>query len=106
MSGSTTLWGTLSRRWNWSRTIGAYLDSLGWAYFRAGDLDKAEESLRRAVDRFSKDPTVHDHLGDVYFKQGNFKDAIVHWQMSLKEWENPRPQRTRHCGNRQGPEEA
>jgi len=70
---------------------GAYLDSLGWAYFRAGDLPKAEESLRRAVDRFSKDPTVHDHLGDVYFKQGNLKDAIVHWQLSLKEWENSSP---------------
>jgi len=34
---------------------------------------------------------VHDHLGDVYFKQGNLKDAIVHWQLSLKEWENSSP---------------
>lgn len=70
---------------------GAYLDSLGWAYYRAGDLPKAEEYLRRAIDRFSKDPTVHDHLGDVYFKQGNLKDAIEHWQLSLKEWENSSP---------------
>jgi tetratricopeptide (TPR) repeat protein len=65
----------------------AYLDSLGWAYFRTGDLAKAEEYLRRAVEGFSKDPTVHDHLADVYAKQGNFKDAITHWQLSLKEWE-------------------
>jgi tetratricopeptide (TPR) repeat protein len=65
----------------------AYLDSLGWAYFRMGDLAKAEEYLRRAVEGFSKDPTVHDHLADVYAKQGNLKDAITHWQMSLKEWE-------------------
>lgn len=70
---------------------GAYLDSLGWAYYRTGDLPKAEEYLKRAVDRFSKDPTVHDHLGDVYFKQGNLKDAIAHWQWSLKEWENSSP---------------
>jgi tetratricopeptide (TPR) repeat protein len=70
---------------------GAYLDSLGWAYYRSGDLTKAEEYLRRAIDRFSKDPTVHDHLGDVYFKQGNLKDAIEHWQLSLKEWENSSP---------------
>ena len=70
---------------------GAYLDSLGWAYYRSGDLPKAEEYLRRAIDRFSKDPTVHDHLGDVYFKQGNLKDAIEHWQLSLKEWENSSP---------------
>lgn len=70
---------------------GAYLDSLGWAYYRTGDLAKAEEYLRQAVDRFSKDPTVHDHLGDVYFKQGNLKDAITHWQISLKEWEGASP---------------
>jgi tetratricopeptide (TPR) repeat protein len=65
----------------------AYLDSLGWAYYRLGDLSKAEEYLKRAVEGFSKDPTVHDHLADVYAKQGNLKDAITHWQMSLKEWE-------------------
>ena len=70
---------------------GAYLDSLGWAYYRLGDLDKAEEYLRRAIERFSKDPTVHDHLGDVYFKQGNLKGAIEHWQRSLREWDNSSP---------------
>jgi predicted negative regulator of RcsB-dependent stress response len=34
----------------------------------------------------SDDPTVHDHLGDVYLKQGKVKDAIAQWEMSLKEW--------------------
>ena len=33
------------------------------------------------------DPTVYDHLGDVYLKQGKIKDAIAQWQLSLKEWE-------------------
>jgi tetratricopeptide (TPR) repeat protein len=70
---------------------GAYLDSLGWAYYRLGDLTKAEEYLRRAIERFSKDPTVHDHLGDVYAKQGNLKGAIEHWQHSLREWDNSSP---------------
>ncbi len=70
---------------------GAYLDSLGWAYYRAGELPKAEEYLRRAVEQTAKDPTVHDHLGDVYFKQGNLKDAITQWQISLKEWDNSSP---------------
>jgi tetratricopeptide (TPR) repeat protein len=69
-------------------TNGAYLDSLGWAYYRAGDLEKAERYLRSAVERFSKDPTVHDHLGDVYYKQGNLKDAISHWERSIAEWRN------------------
>jgi len=67
---------------------GAYLDSLGWVYFRMGDLDNAEQNLQRAIERFSKDPTVHDHLGDVYFKKGRLKDAIAQWQASLQEWQN------------------
>lgn len=70
---------------------GAYLDSLGWAYYRTGDLDKAEQYLRSAIERFSKDPTVHDHLGDVFAKQGNLKDAITQWEKSLHEWENTAP---------------
>jgi len=70
---------------------GAYLDSLGWVYYRTGELDKAEEYLKSAIERFSKDPTVHDHLGDVYAKQGNLKDAITQWEKSLREWENTAP---------------
>lgn len=70
---------------------GAYLDSLGWVYYRMGDLEQAERYLRSAIERFSKDPTVHDHLADVLAKQGNLKDAVVHWQQSLVEWESASP---------------
>jgi tetratricopeptide (TPR) repeat protein len=70
---------------------GAYLDSLGWAYFRSGDLEQAENYLRRAIERFSKDPTVHDHLGDVYLRQGRTKDAISQWERSLQEWNHSAP---------------
>jgi tetratricopeptide (TPR) repeat protein len=67
----------------------AYLDSLGWVYFRQGKLNEAETALIRAIDRMSKDPTVHDHLGDVYFKLGKTREAIAQWQASLKEFQNP-----------------
>jgi Flp pilus assembly protein TadD len=70
---------------------GAYLDSLGWVYFRQGDLEQAENYLRRAIERFSKDPTVHDHLGDVYFRQGRTKEAIAEWERSLQEWAQAAP---------------
>jgi len=62
---------------------GAYLDSLGWVYFRQGKLDDARGLLERALDRMP-DPTVHDHLGDVYLKLGRTKEAIVQWQDSLR----------------------
>jgi predicted Zn-dependent protease len=67
---------------------GAYLDSLGWVYYRMDRLPEAEAALRRAMERYSKDPTVHDHLGDVFFKEGKLKEAIAQWQSSLKEWDN------------------
>ena len=67
---------------------GAYLDSLGWVYYRLNDLDNAESNLQRAIEKFSKDPTVHDHMGDVYFSKGRVKDAITQWQLSLQEWQN------------------
>jgi predicted Zn-dependent protease len=65
---------------------GAFLDSLGWVYFRMNKLNDAESNLRRALQHMSTDPTVHDHLGDVLFHQGKIKDAITHWQNSLKQY--------------------
>ena len=34
-----------------------------------------------------RDATVHDHLGDVYFREGKIREAISQWQISLKEWQ-------------------
>ncbi len=65
---------------------GAYLDSLGWVYFRLGKYDLAEEYLVKASQRINTDPTVHDHLGDLYQKTGKLKLAIGHWERALNEW--------------------
>jgi tetratricopeptide (TPR) repeat protein len=64
----------------------AYLDSLGWAYFRLGQYTQAEENLTRAISRGANDPTVHDHLGDVYEKTGRLKLAAAQWELSLNEY--------------------
>ncbi len=66
---------------------GAYLDSLGWVYYRQGKLSEAEGVLIKAVERSGGDATVHDHLGDVYFKLGKTRDAIAQWQSSLREYQ-------------------
>jgi tetratricopeptide (TPR) repeat protein len=65
---------------------GAYLDSLGWAYFRLGKYDLAEESLTKASQHIGSDPTVQDHLGDLYQKTGRLKLAAAHWERALNEW--------------------
>ena len=63
----------------------AFLDSLGWADYRLNHLDDAERELQHSIQLEAKDPTIHDHLGDVYFKEGKLKEAIAQWQSSLQE---------------------
>ncbi len=70
---------------------GAYLDSLGWAYYKMGNYDLAEENLRRASERINNDPTVHDHLGELYMKTGRLKLAAANWERSLEEWNKTIP---------------
>ncbi len=64
----------------------AYLDSLGWAYFKLGNYNLAEVDLRKAVERNSADPTVHNHLGELYEKTGRLRLAAAQWEESLKEY--------------------
>jgi tetratricopeptide (TPR) repeat protein len=65
---------------------GAYLDSLGWAYFKLGKYDLAEENLTKASIRMGSDATVQEHLGDLYQKTGRLKLAAAHWERSVQEW--------------------
>ena len=70
---------------------GAYLDSLGWAYFKMGQYELAEENLRQAVERDQTDPTVHDHLGDLYEKTGRIRLAAAQWELSLTQYSKSAP---------------
>src|ERR1022692_728341 len=72
-------------------TNGAYLDSLGGAYFKLGKYDLAEENLAKATLRMGSDPTVQDHLGDLYQKTGRLKLAAAHWERAVEEWNKTVP---------------
>jgi tetratricopeptide (TPR) repeat protein len=69
----------------------AYLDSLGWVEYRLNNLQDAEQELRRSIAMRESDPTIHDHLGDVLFKEGKLKEAIEQWQSSLHAWGTTAP---------------
>lgn len=69
----------------------AYLDSLGWAYYKSGQYDLAEENIRKANERNSSDPTIHDHLGEVYQKTGNLKMAVEQWERSMSDYASSLP---------------
>ncbi len=70
---------------------GAYLDSLGWLYYRQEKFDLAADYLERSLKQFGQDPVVHSHLGDVYFKQGRIADARKHWNLALEAWNRSAP---------------
>lgn len=45
---------------------GAYMDSLGWVYFRQGDFERAVDILERAAALAPGEPVINEHLGDAY----------------------------------------
>jgi tetratricopeptide (TPR) repeat protein len=69
----------------------AYLDSLGWTYFKRNQLADAREYLLKAVAGSPHDPTILSHLGDVYDRLGESELAITTWQKALAEWKRVVP---------------
>ncbi|MBF0619086.1 MAG: tetratricopeptide repeat protein [Candidatus Omnitrophica bacterium] len=62
---------------------GAYLDTLGWVYYRKGMYVDALKELNKA-NVLIDDPVLFDHLGEVYMKLGNPDMAKKYWHKSLE----------------------
>lgn len=61
----------------------AYLDSLGWAYFRLGQYEQAVSTLEHAAKLAEgQDGTVLDHLGDAYLALGKKEKALASWKQA------------------------
>ena len=60
------------------------LDSMGWAYYRLGNLEDSEKYLRRALADHS-DPEIAAHLGEVLWAKGEQNRAREVWQSQLKQ---------------------
>lgn len=71
---------------------GAYLDSLGWVFYRQAATAKDFGKLRKALDKLLEaaaqlsDPVIRDHIGDVYYAMGNWDQAERHWELALALW--------------------
>ncbi len=63
---------------------GAYLDSLGWVYFKQGKLNDALKQLEKAVVYMPNSVEIQDHLGEVYLKKGLKKQAVAAWQKAIQ----------------------
>jgi tetratricopeptide (TPR) repeat protein len=61
----------------------SYLDSLGWAHFKRGELGQAETYLAKAAEGLPRNSVVQDHYGDLLAKRGRHADAIAAWSKAL-----------------------
>jgi tetratricopeptide (TPR) repeat protein len=59
------------------------VDSMGWALYLNGEYASAARYLEKAVELLPGDPTVNDHLGDVYWRIGRKTEARFQWERSL-----------------------
>ena len=59
------------------------IDSMGFGYYRLGDLPKSLEFLRRAYAA-NPDPEIAAHLGEVLWVQGDKDQARKVWDEALK----------------------
>ena len=63
---------------------GAFLDSLGWFYFRTAQYDKALTYLLQAATTLkTEDTTVLEHIADTYDKLNNRPQAIAYWTKAV-----------------------
>lgn len=61
----------------------AYVDSLGWYYFKKGDLKQALATLKKAATTIQpEDATVDEHVGDAYAAMNDTTHALDYWQRS------------------------
>ena len=62
---------------------GSYLDSLGWIYFKMGELEKAESNLIRAATTKYKSAEVREHMGYLYLEFGRDDKALTEFEAAI-----------------------
>ncbi len=61
----------------------AYLDTLGWIYFKMGKIDQAHEYVKKSLEIDQSSAEVLEHMGDIHQKLGNREKAKDFYQKAL-----------------------
>ena len=62
----------------------AFLDSLGWVYYRQGRFREALVKITHALNQQPEDAVMFDHLGDIHLALGDVPKALDAWRKSAK----------------------
>jgi len=62
-------------------------DSLGWVYYKMGDVEQAIVELEKASEMVGNDPVIKEHLGDVYMQTEQFGKALAAYEEAYKLYE-------------------
>ena len=65
---------------------GAFLDSLGWLYYRKGQYNEALAELMKASEALKEEPdaAIFEHIADTYQALGKSAEAVLFWQKAQK----------------------
>ena len=61
----------------------AYLDTIGWSYYKMDNIDKALSFIRKSVELDNNNAIVLEHLGDVLIAKNQIQEAIIYYLKAL-----------------------
>ena len=62
----------------------AYLDTMGWIYYRMEDYILAENYIKDSINIDNTNAIVLEHLAEVYVKKNNVYNALKYFKLALK----------------------
>jgi tetratricopeptide (TPR) repeat protein len=62
----------------------AFLDTIGWIYYKMETYHKAEEFLEKSLSINDNNPVILEHLGDIYVKRNKSAQAINIYEKILE----------------------
>jgi len=67
-----------------SPNTSAYLDTVGWIYFKLGNFDKAKEFIAKSIVYDDSSAVVLEHYGDVLIALNNKDEALVFYKKAFE----------------------
>ena len=59
------------------------IDSVGWAFYKIGDYERAVKYLETATNMKAENALINEHLGDAYWFAGRKNEAIFQWNHAM-----------------------